>query len=212
MIHIYIESGIKQAKKHNKETTNEQDFLEKFIAHHYPTKIKEIDYAVEGFGGKDKLAKNKSYLEMNPLGDTSIVIFDADTEQNFGGYNKRKQEIEKIKNDNAMDFELFLWPNNSDDGDFESLLIEMINQNHDGVLDCFDKYEMCVGGHDPEGELYNLPGRKAKIYTYIEMMKKSKEEQESFKRGYWLFNRPDLWNMDAPAGNALKNFLDHWLK
>lgn len=63
-----------------------------------------------------------------------------------------------------------------------------------------------------ERELYNLPGRKAKIYTYIEMMKKSKEEQESFKRGYWLFNRPDLWNMDAPAGNALKNFLDHWLK
>lgn len=210
MIHIYIESGVNQAKKKNKEITNELDFVEHFIAHHYPEKIKDIDYKVEGFGGKDKLAMNKSYLEMNPDRDINLVIFDADTEQNDGGFEKRKAEIEKIKVDNSMNFELFLWPNNSDDGDFESLLIEMINLDHEGVLDCFDKFELCVGGHDPEEKLYDLPGRKAKIYTYIELMKKSKEEHKSFNKGYWLFNRADLWNMEAPASKPLKEFLDQW--
>lgn len=211
MIHIYIESGVKQAEKQRKETTNELDFIEHFIAHHYPEKIKDVDYKVEGFGGKDKLAMNKTYLEMNPDSDTNLVIFDADTEQNGGGFKKRREEIENIKTDNSMNFELFLWPNNSEDGDFELLLIQMINHNHEGVLDCFDNFEMCVGGHDSEGKLYDLPGRKAKIYTYIELMKKSKKEHDAFKKGYWLFDRKDLWNMDAPASNALKDFLDQWL-
>lgn len=211
MIHIYIESGVKQAKKKNKETTNEQDFVEHFIAYHYPEKINDIDYKVEGFGGKDKLAMNKPYLELNSDGDINLVIFDADTEQNGGGFEKRKSEIEKIKTDNSMNFELFLWPNNSDDGDFESLLIEMTNLDHYGILECFDNFEKCVGGHDPEEKLYDRPGRKAKIYTYIELMKKSKKEQESFRKGYWLFDKADLWNMNAPAASALKKFLDQWL-
>lgn len=211
MIHIYIESGVKQAKKKNKETTNEQDFVEHFIAHHYPEKIKDIDYKVEGFGGKDKLAMNKSYLELNPDSDINLVIFDADTEQNGGGFEKRKAEIEKTRTDNSMNFEFFLWPNNSDDGDFESLLIQMVNLDHDGILDCFDNFEKCVGGHDPEEKLYDLPGRKAKIYTYIELMKKSKEERKSFSKGYWLFDRADLWDLEASASKPLKEFLDQWL-
>ena len=47
-------------------------------------------------------------------------MFDADTVQNKGGYTKRVKEIEKIKSENNMKFDLFLWPNKQDDGDFET--------------------------------------------------------------------------------------------
>ena len=36
MIKIFIESGVNDAKKHEKETTNEQDFIMKVIAKHFP--------------------------------------------------------------------------------------------------------------------------------------------------------------------------------
>ena len=36
MIKIFIESGVNAAQKHDKETTNEQDFIVKVIAKHFP--------------------------------------------------------------------------------------------------------------------------------------------------------------------------------
>lgn len=212
MINIYIESGVNQAKRKSKETTNEQDFLVKFIEHHFPGKVRGTDFEVIGFGGKDTLANNVSILADSVIqGNENIVIFDADTTSNQGGYQKRKAEIEEIKATNNMQFNLFLWPNNHDDGDFESLLLKMINLDHQGILSCFDNFVMCVGGHDPEEKLYDLPGRKSEIYTYIELMRKTPQQQDAFKLGYWLFNNPSFWNLDAEAGSSLYKFLNDFL-
>lgn len=212
MINIYIESGVNQAKRKSKETTNEQDFLVNFIQHHFPGKVRGLDFQVIGFGGKDTLANNATILADSIIqGNENIVIFDADTPYNQGGYQKRKSEIEEIKATNNMKFNLFLWPNNHEDGDFESLLLQMINLDHKGILDCFDNFTMCVGGHDPEQKLYDLPGRKSEIYTYIELMRKSPLQQDAFKRGYWLFNNPSFWNLDAKAGYPLYEFLKAFL-
>lgn len=208
MINIYIESGVNQAKRNSKETTNEQDFVVKFIEHHFPGKVRGIDFQAIGFGGKDTLANNASVLEDSTIqGNTNIVIFDADTTSNQGGFKIRKAEIDQIKSEYNMQFDLFLWPNNHDDGDFESLLLQMININHRGILNCFDNFTMCVGGHDPEKQLYVLPGRKSEIYTYIELMRKETLEEEAFKKGYWLYNNPSFWNLDAEGGLPLYAFL-----
>lgn len=142
MINIYIESGVNQAKRKSKETTNEQDFLVNFIQHHFPGKVRGLDFQVIGFGGKDTLANNATILADSIIqGNENIVIFDADTPYNQGGYQKRKSEI----------------------------------------------------------------------YTYIELMRKSPLQQDAFKRGYWLFNNPSFWNLDAKAGYPLYEFLKAFL-
>lgn len=212
MINIYIESGLNQAARAGKMTTNEKDFVEKFIKHHFPDRELKKDYDVIGIGGKDKLARNASVLEISSLKNTNIVIFDADTILNGGGYAKRAEEIENIKSENKMKFDLFLWPNNHDDGDFESLLMKMVSQQHEGIIKCFEGYEKCVGGQDPENKKYVLPGRKGCMYTYIEIMKKDKEEKQQFKDGYWLFENPQYWDLDAEYGLPLKLFLEKYLK
>lgn len=212
MINIYIESGLNRAKRAGKSTTNEKDFVEKFIKHHFPDYELGKDYSVIGIGGKDKLEKNASILEISSLKNTNVVIFDADTVQNKGGYTKRVKEIEKIKSENNMKFDLFLWPNNQDDGDFETLLMHMVAPHHIGVIKCFEGYEKCVGGQDPDNEKYVLPGRKGCMYTYIEIMKKNKEEKLLFKDGYWLFDNPQYWDLDAEYGLPLKQFLEKYFK
>ena len=83
MIRIYIESGIKQASKHGKKTTNEQNFVEEFIAHHFPDKQKGVDFEVIGIGGKDQLENARLPFDENTLaGGINILLFDADTMEN----------------------------------------------------------------------------------------------------------------------------------
>lgn len=207
MIRIFIETGENQAKKNDKKITNEQDFVIKFIEHHFPGKVNGVDFEVKGLGGKDTLENSAPVFQLTNEGDVNLLIFDADGPANGGGFAVRKADIERQRLQLHLNFELFLWPNNSDDGDFESLVLEMINPQHQGVLDCFEGFEKCVGGHDPEGLLYELPGRKGEAYTYIELMKLSTDERKSLHKGYWHFENPKFWDLDAAAGNALKTFL-----
>lgn len=55
MIKIFIESGIQQSARRGKGTTNEQNFIEEFIAYHFPEVRRNSDFEVLGIGGKDAL-------------------------------------------------------------------------------------------------------------------------------------------------------------
>lgn len=108
MIRIFIESGVNKALDRGKETTNEQDFVEKFILYHFP-QMRLEDFEIIGTGGKDKLGNTAlKFIENTIDGGTNIVIFDADTSSNKGGFSKRKAEILKAKEDYNIEFDLFL--------------------------------------------------------------------------------------------------------
>lgn len=208
MIKIFIESGENQAIRNGKKTTNEQNFVEEFIAYHFPTLQKGIDFEVRGIGGKDQLANFVLPFKDNAIaGGKNLLIFDADTISNQGGYTVRSNDIFTQKQALGIDFELFLWPNNHDDGDFESLLLQMINPAHQCLLDCFEGFEKCVGGNDPNGIIYKTPDRKSAIYTYINSFIKSQSEEKKMKSGYWFFNDPRYWDLNADAGKPLLEFL-----
>lgn len=212
MIRIFIESGVNQAHKQGKTTTNEQNFVEEFVAHHFPTKQKGIDYEVTGIGGKDQLANSVlPFLENTLMRGKNILLFDADTIANKGGYAIRSSDLLSQKQVLGIEFELFLWPNNHDDGDFESLLLQMINPAHQCLLDCFNGFEKCISGNDPEGKIYQTPDRKSAIYTYINTFIKSKSEETNIKNGFWLFNDPRYWDLNAEAGKPLLELLKNYL-
>lgn len=207
MIRIFIESGVSDATKKSKEITSEQEFVIRFVEHHFPNNVYKKDFEVIGIGGYTKLEKSKPIFEDVKPGDKNLVIFDADGVNNGGGFAKRQAYLLDEMNRLNLSFELFLWPNNHDDGDFESLLLGMINPQHQGVLDCFDGFVQCVGGRDPNGSLYELPDRKAEMYTYIEIMKLSKDEEDKLHKGYFLFDNASFWNLDSPVADNLKDFL-----
>lgn len=212
MIRIFLETGENQAKSKNKKTTNEQDFIVKFIEHHFPTKKYGVDFEVSGLGGKDTLDISAPMFYLKNEEDKNVVIFDADTDKNGGGFTKRRDAILKQKTALNLDFDLFLWPNNKDDGDFENLLLGMINPRHQGVLDCYEGFEKCVSGRDPNGEEYELPGRKGEVYTYIEIMKLTEAARKELHKGFYQFDNSDYWDLDAQAGNVLKSFFSQFFR
>lgn len=142
-------------------------------------------------------------------GGKNLLIFDADSIKNDGGFDKRKKEIEEFKKQLGVSFELFLFPDNKNDGDYEFLLETIINPEHKGLLDCFDKYETCISQYKSEdGEFrYKIPIRKSKIYSYIDAFPKSRKINERFKKGDWFFEDKEIWIMTHEILTPLKDFL-----
>jgi hypothetical protein len=141
-------------------------------------------------------------------GHNNYLIFDADSLTNNGGFVKRLNELEKKKIELNIQFETFLFPNHSEDGDFELLLERIVNPGHQKLLDCFKQYEDCISQYkNGEQYIYQLPMRKAKIYSYVDAFPKSRREKEDFKKGDYSFLKMEWWNLQSPSLNPLKEYL-----
>ncbi|WQY31462.1 hypothetical protein KVL25_01920 [Helicobacter pylori] len=110
--------------------------------------------------------KNQEYRQV-------CIIFDADIkkenqESDAGFDNKLKHIREKFK-EKGIDFpkeQIFLFPNNQDDGDLETLLLEIAR--HDEFLKCFEGYLECIKSKEHYKPIKNI--RKSKWYAYLEAL------------------------------------------
>lgn len=135
-------------------------------------------------------------------GGKVVIIFDADSLGNNGGYETRKKEIEEVLGENNAQAELFLFPNNEEDGDFETLLEHLIQkEKHTQMLDCYADYETCLGND------YVHPNLKGKIFTYISAMKMSSSKRRKLGNGEWMFDNAEYWSLESDYLKPLKEFL-----
>ena len=82
--------------------------------------------------GKDNLKSTSAINRMRSMtdqGGINLVIFDADND-----FEAKKASILKWKEENGLEFELFLLPNNKDKGELEDLLENIINPNN--IIPC----------------------------------------------------------------------------
>ncbi|GAA7963462.1 hypothetical protein JP0544_04510 [Helicobacter pylori] len=115
----------------------------------------------------DKILKNKhqTYKQV-------CIIFDADKkesqESDADFDNKLKHICEKFK-EKGINFpreQIFLFPNNQDDGDLETLLLEIAN--HKEFINCFESYLDCIKKKEHYKPIKNI--RKSKWYAYLEAL------------------------------------------
>lgn len=164
--------------------------------------------STNGWKGLKKV--DQTFKDNDFSGTKNLVIYDADTELNNGGFQTRKGEIEGILNGFNVQYEIFLFPNNGDNGDYESLLLEIINPDNSELLDCFEGYEDCISDcKNVDGsDKYISPNRKSKIYSYISAFHKSRRQKEKMKnKGDWSFNNATFWDLNAQYLTNLKAFL-----
>ena len=129
--------AIAYAKKYDKETTNEQDFIVKVIAKHFPKCQYKKDFDVIGTNGWTNIPNNEyEFKENTDNGFANLVIFDADED-----FETRRKELLAYKEEYGVEFELFLLPNNKDAGELENLLENIINPNNRPIFDCWENYE-----------------------------------------------------------------------
>ncbi len=193
MTSIFLETG--------KTTTQEYVFVRTLLSRMGAPKAA---YRIECVGGKDNLPSVAVKMQGNAIeGIKNVVVFDADGPENGGGFSVRKQEILNILDQSNMKADLFLFPNNHDDGDVETLLEQIARRDlHQQFFDCFRDYETCLGNN------YNTPDRKGKLFTYMSAQKSlSKTQRDRLGQGEWQFADARYWNLDHEAVKPLKDFL-----
>ncbi|WQV89542.1 hypothetical protein KVM15_01890 [Helicobacter pylori] len=150
------------------EGPSDKIFLEVYLyfLEYFPIK----NFKVRSTNGKNNLSSTL-LLETEKYAKT-LIIFDADIkeenrESDAGFDNKLKHICEKFK-EKGIDFpkeQIFLFPNNQDDGDLETLLFKIAK--HDEFLKCFEGYLECIKSKEHYKPIKNI--RKNMLYAYLEV-------------------------------------------
>ncbi|MDU9728558.1 DUF3226 domain-containing protein, partial [Helicobacter pylori] len=119
------------------------------------------NFKVQNIKGKDNLSKRLLEIEKY---DKTLIIFDADKD-----YESNKKEILKVVSKTKQTIseeQIFLFPNNQDDGDLETLLLKIAN--HKEFINCFESYLDCIKKTEHYKPIKNI--RKNKWYAYLEAL------------------------------------------
>ncbi|QEF41085.1 hypothetical protein D2C74_06230 [Helicobacter pylori] len=105
------------------------------------------------------------------------IICDADikeeNQESDAGFDNKLKHIRKEFKEKEIDFpkeQIFLFPNNQDDGDLETLLLEIAK--HDEFLKCFEGYLECIKSKEHYKPIRNI--RKNMLYAYLEVFELQK--------------------------------------
>ncbi|MCQ2760067.1 hypothetical protein JT212_02660 [Helicobacter pylori] len=100
------------------------------------------------------------------------IIFDADkkeSQEGDAGFDNKLKYIREEFKEKGIDFpreQIFLFPNNQDDGDLETLLSEIAN--HKEFINCFESYLDCIKKKEHYKPIKNI--RKSMWYAYLEAL------------------------------------------
>ena len=213
MTKIFIEA------KSNK--TSEYHFLLAIINKFFPA-IEVKFVFMDGIGNLYN-ETNINQIKLAQETDEQVIVFaDADSIAKGYGFVKRKREIDNGMAINAVSFSYFIYPNNKDDGDVESLMeAAALYAPNKVFFDCYTDYETCLKGvKDSNGESkYNVPSLKGKVYAYAAAQTiydtQQKQRIPLIKKmgcGDWSFSNKSYWNLDVDALQPIKDFLANNLK
>lgn len=141
------------------EGPSDKVFLEVYL--YFLEDIPIKNFKVQNIKGKDNLSKR--LLEIEQYAKT-LIIFDADKD-----YESNKKEILKVVSKTKQTIseeQIFLFPNNQDDGDLETLLLEIAK--YDEFLKCFEGYLECIKNKEHYKPIKNI--RKNMLYAYLEAL------------------------------------------
>ncbi len=141
------------------EGPSDKVFLEAYL--YFLEDIPIKNFKVKDVTEKDNLSKRLLEIEKY---DKTLIIFDADKD-----YESNKKEILKVVSKTKQTIseeQIFLFPNNQDDGDLETLLLEIAK--HDDFLKCFEGYLECIKSKKHYKPIKNI--RKSKWYAYLEAL------------------------------------------
>ncbi|MDA3894002.1 MAG: hypothetical protein PF517_20270 [Salinivirgaceae bacterium] len=186
-------------------------FIKDYISQQYNYQLAKQDI-VETNGWTSIYSEGKSELLVNQMNSNTanegvnILLFDADLD-----YAERLKQIEEWKKKLNLEFEIFLWPNNSDTGDLEKVLENIINQNNSAIFDCWDIYENCLSSKTiiGRGIPLTIPAKKTKIYGYLEaLVGETKSQKEKIKERNRDYKDANHWDLNSDTLIPLKEFLN----
>jgi hypothetical protein len=169
-------------------------------------KDNEFKGKVTDIGGCDKLLINSvihaNMQDNKEEGGENIVIFDADyTGKDNGnkGIASCRQKLNNIRTNKEVDFHHYIWPDDENDGEIETLLRELVPQSKEPIFKCIDQHQDCLKSLDIDNLRYADLKNRLGFYLYT-----SNEDSEARKRNY---KNADFWNLNPNKNENLNKFI-----
>jgi len=166
---------------------------------------------ISSIGGWHKLGADQAFSiqQAADSGGKTLVVFDAD-EAPAQRAEVLKQAIAACEPAPAI----FLLPGSEQVGELEDLLLQLVQPQHQAVMTCYDGYEQCLQGLLSNEQLYyNTPSKKRRLYDYVNVMPLQGDQWERHhkKGGQKIFENMDIWDLNAPAIQPLRDFLNRYI-
>jgi hypothetical protein len=130
-----------------------------------------------------------------------LLVLDADLD-----FESRQKEVLDDFAGYGVPVKLFLFPNNNNPGNIETLLATIATDR--ALMDCFLKYEECV-------KLYPKKLNDARIYSYLDMLlhdnPKDQNGRDLRREEFRNYRNPAHWNLHHEYLQPLKDFLTPFL-
>ena len=187
-------------------------FFKQYLQHCFGIVIPEEQIVIlEGWTNIKGIAALRRMRSTSDNGGVNIAILDADKD-----IDARRKDIMDWKQEHAVEFELFLLPNNHDAGTLEDLLENIINPINRPIFDCWEHYEqelVQIDIPDRTPPPLTTPAKKTTIYGYLEaLLGDTKSQKELIKEANRNYENPQHWNLDAEYLDPLKKFIANNLK
>jgi len=162
---------------------------------------------ISSVGGWEKLGSAQAFSirQARDGGGKTLVVFDADAAPAH-----RSQELTQRIAAYDPNPAIFLLPGANQPGELETLLLQLVQPQHQEVMICYDGYEQCLQGLSINGKpYYNTPSKKRRLYDYVNVMPLTGDEWDRHhkKGGQKVFENLDLWDLNALAIQPLRDFL-----
>ncbi|GAA9502747.1 hypothetical protein UBN24_05750 [Helicobacter pylori] len=128
-----------------------------------------------------------------------LSFLDADKD-----YESNKKEILSKTQQKITEEQIFLFPNNQDDGDLETLLLEIAK--HDEFLKCFEEYLECIKSKEHYKPIRNI--RKNMLYAYLEVF----ELQKFFQYKWDTSNKNEKYIIIDDKGKIKERYKEEYEK
>ncbi len=184
------------------EGPSDKIFLEVYLyfLEYFPIK----NFKVRSINGKCNLSSHLNEIEQYAK---TLIIFDADKD-----YESNKREILKVVSKTQQKIteeQIFLFPNNQDDGDLETLLLEIAK--HKEIIQCFKRYLKCIeckciGIKEHHGPIKNI--RKNMLYAYLEVF----ELQKFFQYKWDTSNKNEKYIIIDDKGKIKERYKEEYEK
>ncbi len=143
------------------EGPSDRLFLEVYLLYlYFQEKFPIKNFKVQNVDGKNNLSKRLPEIEKY---DKTLIIFDAD--KNYEGNKKEILKVVSETQQTISEEQIFLFPNNQDDGDLETLLLEIAK--HEEFINCFESYLDCIKKKEHYKPIKDI--RKNMLYAYLEV-------------------------------------------
>lgn len=175
------------------EGDTDKEFLKLYLKY---LNIEILDNQIKITNGKNDIKRVSQIIKGEWL-----IIFDADDDIEVAKENIKDQL--KELNVSLDNIKIFLFPNNKDSGNLETILENIAI--HKEILTCFDCYECCLSKNMIGDKSFKLPPKKSKVFAYMSSFgfKNGIKKEEFDFSAYVDFNSVCLSDLKTFLQNAL---------